>query len=423
MAQTGAASAPTTVLPPGRPASPAAVPLAEPAPGFDATLPATLKDETSLIDVDIDALEDKPWQAPGAHLADYFNYGFDETTWKIYVARQRAMRADVQKDQEQPFKIFADMPLADAWNALSPELKGQMMQTIVGGGPGGMNPMMMMGMPPMGMPPMGMPPPGAFPQPQQQQPGFGGFDDPSGPRGTKRHRGDGESFDAGNSMDGFMNHAESMDMSMMGQQQQQQQAFNGDPQAMMGMMGDPSQLDSFQQQQQQQNMAMMMGNNPAGRGGVGGRGGRGGGRGGRGRGNNPFGLQRNAFGMPVGGTTSAPGVAAPAGPAGEGGAMDDRPVSPLPGNVPTGPRSSNKPPPTGPRAGRKFHQDKDRSFSGGGSELDYGEGGGNGNGGRDGRSSRGSGYRRSRHDDSDEEYASRRRSSRRSASPTYEDYA
>lgn len=35
-------------------------------------------------DIDIDLLPDKPWRKPGADLTDYFNYGFNEVTWRNY---------------------------------------------------------------------------------------------------------------------------------------------------------------------------------------------------------------------------------------------------------------------------------------------------------------------------------------------------
>ncbi|XP_014273638.1 pre-mRNA 3'-end-processing factor FIP1 isoform X5 [Halyomorpha halys] len=40
----------------------------------------------------IDALEDKPWRKPGADITDYFNYGFNEETWRAYCERQKQMR-------------------------------------------------------------------------------------------------------------------------------------------------------------------------------------------------------------------------------------------------------------------------------------------------------------------------------------------
>ncbi|XP_055644301.1 pre-mRNA 3'-end-processing factor FIP1 [Toxorhynchites rutilus septentrionalis] len=40
----------------------------------------------------IDSLDEKPWRKPGADITDYFNYGFNEDTWKSYCERQKRMR-------------------------------------------------------------------------------------------------------------------------------------------------------------------------------------------------------------------------------------------------------------------------------------------------------------------------------------------
>lgn len=40
----------------------------------------------------IDSLEDKPWRKPGADITDYFNYGFNEETWRSYCERQKRFR-------------------------------------------------------------------------------------------------------------------------------------------------------------------------------------------------------------------------------------------------------------------------------------------------------------------------------------------
>lgn len=34
-------------------------------------------------DIDIESLEEKPWRKPGIDISDYFNYGFDESSWKV----------------------------------------------------------------------------------------------------------------------------------------------------------------------------------------------------------------------------------------------------------------------------------------------------------------------------------------------------
>lgn len=40
-------------------------------------------------DFNVDSLEDKPWRKPGADITDYFNYGFNEDTWRAYCERQK----------------------------------------------------------------------------------------------------------------------------------------------------------------------------------------------------------------------------------------------------------------------------------------------------------------------------------------------
>ncbi|KAK6633546.1 hypothetical protein RUM44_004153 [Polyplax serrata] len=43
-------------------------------------------------DFNVDGIEDKPWRIPGADITDYFNYGFNEETWKAYCERQKRIR-------------------------------------------------------------------------------------------------------------------------------------------------------------------------------------------------------------------------------------------------------------------------------------------------------------------------------------------
>ncbi|XP_015905206.1 pre-mRNA 3'-end-processing factor FIP1 [Parasteatoda tepidariorum] len=48
----------------------------------------------SLYEFNLDTIEDKPWRKPGADITDYFNYGFNEDTWKAYCEKQRKLRVD-----------------------------------------------------------------------------------------------------------------------------------------------------------------------------------------------------------------------------------------------------------------------------------------------------------------------------------------
>lgn len=65
-------------------------PVAAPAshPKIDPTAPGTV-DGRSIYDVDLSNLVEKPWRRPGADIADWFNYGFDEISWEAYCVRRR----------------------------------------------------------------------------------------------------------------------------------------------------------------------------------------------------------------------------------------------------------------------------------------------------------------------------------------------
>lgn len=41
-------------------------------------------DFRTIFDVDIDGFEEKPWKYPGVDMSDFFNFGFNEDSWKDY---------------------------------------------------------------------------------------------------------------------------------------------------------------------------------------------------------------------------------------------------------------------------------------------------------------------------------------------------
>lgn len=322
----------------------------EVAPSFD-SLPAVLEDNTSLFDVDIDSLPEKPWRAPGAHLADYFNYNLDEPSWKMYVTRQKRQRHETEDNRNHPFRAFAELPVQEAWNALPPESKGLLMQTVMASMPGP-NPMAAMMM-------------AAAANMQQQNNNSqnnnenqnntmdDAISDASGPA-RKRQRYDDPD-------DGSNNYPPN---NMMGQQMNM-----GMPPMGMMMMPPPGMDPS---------MFMMMGGNTGGGGGRG----RGGNRyQGGGQRNNPFGMQpnqrfphqqqRNNYNI----ADDAESVTdtSQGGLSGRAPLPPGREISPsLPGNVPTGPRRNA--PPTGPR-NKASYRDKDASggaFGHVNDGLDYG---------------------------------------------------
>jgi pre-mRNA 3'-end-processing factor FIP1 len=48
----------------------------------------------NIFEVDMEGFDDRPWRKPGADITDYFNYGFDENSWRIYSQRQKQLRDD-----------------------------------------------------------------------------------------------------------------------------------------------------------------------------------------------------------------------------------------------------------------------------------------------------------------------------------------
>ena len=47
-----------------------------------------------IFDVNPSEYNDRPWLKPGANIADYFNFGFNEETWNQYAEKQRLLRLE-----------------------------------------------------------------------------------------------------------------------------------------------------------------------------------------------------------------------------------------------------------------------------------------------------------------------------------------
>ena len=58
-----------------------------------------------LYDLDLEGFEDKPWRKPGADITDYFNYGFNEITWKMYCGKQKAIRDELAMQKRRNVRI------------------------------------------------------------------------------------------------------------------------------------------------------------------------------------------------------------------------------------------------------------------------------------------------------------------------------
>ncbi|XP_076869653.1 pre-mRNA 3'-end-processing factor FIP1 isoform X2 [Brachyhypopomus gauderio] len=59
--------------------------------GVDLDAPGNING-VPVLEVDMELFEEKPWRKPGADLSDYFNYGFNEETWKAYCEKQKRLR-------------------------------------------------------------------------------------------------------------------------------------------------------------------------------------------------------------------------------------------------------------------------------------------------------------------------------------------
>ncbi|XP_071395124.1 pre-mRNA 3'-end-processing factor FIP1 [Centroberyx affinis] len=59
-----------------------------------------------VLDVDVESFEEKPWEKPGADISDYFNYGFNEETWKAYCEKQWRLRANFESMTLSSTKIM-----------------------------------------------------------------------------------------------------------------------------------------------------------------------------------------------------------------------------------------------------------------------------------------------------------------------------
>ncbi|UXI23368.1 MEF2BNB-like protein [Sarcoptes scabiei] len=77
---------------------------------------------SQIYDVSIDSIEDKPWCKPGSDITDYFNYGFNEETWKVYCERQKRIRSMNQKG-EFDINSALNMSLNSSTNTLASSSK------------------------------------------------------------------------------------------------------------------------------------------------------------------------------------------------------------------------------------------------------------------------------------------------------------
>jgi hypothetical protein len=63
-------------------------------------------DGVDIFDVDPETFADKPWRKPGADITDYFNFGFNEQSWKAYCNKQKSLREEFTMDAR--YKSYDD---------------------------------------------------------------------------------------------------------------------------------------------------------------------------------------------------------------------------------------------------------------------------------------------------------------------------
>ncbi|PWZ00080.1 hypothetical protein BCV70DRAFT_200247 [Testicularia cyperi] len=163
-----------------------------------------------ILDIDIEALPEKPWRRHGADLTDFFNYGFNEDSWNVWRGKKERMN-DARKNAEAQLFGAPGANMAQSMHQMMAMMPGPMQammaqQPGVGAGNGssgssnpgmmGMHGMpppeqmmaMMAGMPPgmAGMPGMG-PMPGRSMNPMMMPNMFGG-------QGAQRQNGNSMAF-------------------------------------------------------------------------------------------------------------------------------------------------------------------------------------------------------------------------------------
>ncbi|KAJ7024377.1 hypothetical protein C8F04DRAFT_1223466 [Mycena alexandri] len=125
-------------------------------PAIDPNVTGTMEGR-SIIDVDLNSMTDKAWRRAGSDISDWFNYGFDELSWEAYCYRRRDLGelANVLKTNVLNFSGMAE----DQLTVLPPEVRQMVMTGTTAMMNGAANPAMMgqgmmmdMGM----MGPMGM---------------------------------------------------------------------------------------------------------------------------------------------------------------------------------------------------------------------------------------------------------------------------
>ncbi|EIM92390.1 uncharacterized protein STEHIDRAFT_117410 [Stereum hirsutum FP-91666 SS1] len=82
-------------------------------------------DGRSILDFDVANMTDKAWRRPGSDISDWFNYGFDEISWEAYCYRRRDV-GEVANVLKANVLNFAGLP-EDQLSQLPPEMRTMVM--------------------------------------------------------------------------------------------------------------------------------------------------------------------------------------------------------------------------------------------------------------------------------------------------------
>ena len=61
-------------------------------------------ENTPIYNVNLDTLNERPWRKPGADISDYFNYGFDEQSWRMYCLKQKQLRDEYAQNTGREYE-------------------------------------------------------------------------------------------------------------------------------------------------------------------------------------------------------------------------------------------------------------------------------------------------------------------------------
>ncbi|KAK8525382.1 hypothetical protein V6N13_123091 [Hibiscus sabdariffa] len=67
----------------------------------------------TILDVNIDAFEERPWRRPGADITDFFNFGFNEDSWKEYCSSLEKFQQQLSRQARIPSHYSSKFDQAD----------------------------------------------------------------------------------------------------------------------------------------------------------------------------------------------------------------------------------------------------------------------------------------------------------------------